>query len=66
MIEEPVAPLLHNILPEQPSAVNVAVSSSQMIGFEVFTIGADGTSPVLMITSFDLGLIPQIVSQVAE
>ena len=58
--------MLHKILPVQPSAVNVAVSASQMVNFVVLTIGGVGLSPVLIITSFDLGLIPQIVSQVAE
>jgi hypothetical protein len=65
-IVEPVEPLLHRILPEQPSAVNVADSLSQITGFEVFTVGGFGLSPILMITSVDLSLIPQIVSQVAE
>lgn len=66
IIVEPVEPLLQRILPAQPSAVNVAVCASQMIGEEVFTTGGFGLSPIVIITSFDLGLIPQIFSQVAE
>ena len=58
--------MLHRILPAQPSAVNVAVCASQMIGEEVFTTGGFGLSPIVMITSFDLGLTPQIFSHVAE
>ena len=65
-IVEPAEPLLQRTLPAQPSAVNVAVSLSQIKGFVVFTVGAFGFSPVLMITSTDLLLTPQIFSQVAE
>ncbi|CAH0998062.1 hypothetical protein EMA8858_04197 [Emticicia aquatica] len=58
--------MLQRTLPAQPAAVKVAVSASQMVVLEAVTVGGFGLSPILIMISFDLGLIPQIVSHLAE
>ena len=66
VIVEVVAPVLHAKLPEQPLAVNTALSPAQMPVLFELMLGADGVLPVLITISFDFGLTPHIVSHTAE
>ena len=62
----PVAPVLHVSVPVQPVAVKVAVSLPQMLVLLAVTVGAGGVEPVVMVTTFDTPLVPQLFRQTAE
>lgn len=51
--DEPVEPLLHFNVPEQPEAVSVADSVPQSSVLLALTIGEEGAVPFVMITAFD-------------
>ena len=62
----PVAFVLHLIVPEQPVALNVALSPlHKLVLFDEIT-GGDGFAPTPITISFDFGLTPQMVSQTTE
>ena len=62
-----VAPVLHVVVPEQPVAVNVAVSVPQRLVLSAATVGAGGLPPdVIVITVDALLLDPQSFLQIAE
>ena len=60
-----VAPVLHLILPEQPVALNVAVSPLHKLFLLVLITGAAGLLPVLMMTELLAPLSPQLLLQLA-
>ena len=62
----PVEPLLHDIVPLQPFAVKVAVSLLHRLVLLLTMAGAFGVVPVVMVTTFDAPLVPQLFIQVAE
>ena len=61
----PVALVLHFTVPEQPVAVNVAVSLLHKLDLLLDIIGAFGVLPVVIITAFDAPLVPQLLLHVA-
>jgi len=61
----PVEPLLHFTVPPQAVAVKVAFSSPHKLALSLVIIGALGVPPVVIITAFELPLVPQAVVQVA-
>ena len=62
-----VAPVLQVNVPLQPAAVNVTFSLPHTgAGVDGVTTGATGAVPFVIVTSFDLPLIPQAVVHVAK
>ena len=61
----PVAFVLQVTVPAQPVAVNVAVSLLHRLVLLVAIVGAFGVVPVVMVTTFDAPLVPQLLLQVA-
>ena len=62
----PVALVLHfTVPPVHPVAVNVAVSLLHKAGFDGLITGADGVAPVVIVTTFDAPLAPQLLLHVA-
>ena len=62
----PVEPLLQDTVPLHPFAVNVAVSLLHRLVLLLTMAGAFGVVPVVMVTTFDAPLVPQLFIQVAE
>ena len=66
MIEVPVEPLLHVIVPvAQPEADKVAVSLLHSVDLLDTITGAAGALPVPIVITFDAPLVPQLFTQVA-
>jgi hypothetical protein len=61
----PAAELLQVTVPEHPVAVNVAVSLLHRLVLFVAIVGAFGGVPVVIVTTFDIPLVPQLLLQVA-
>jgi hypothetical protein len=61
----PVDELLHDKLPAQPLAVKVAVSVPHKAVLLAVTVGAFGLLPVVIVTTFDTGLSPQLLLHTA-
>jgi hypothetical protein len=61
----PVTPLLHVIVPEQLDEVKIAVSVPQRLVLSALTVGDSGEPPLVITTTFDLPLTPQVFVQVA-
>jgi len=61
----PVALLLHVTVPVQPVAVRVAVSLPQTWVLLADIVGVVGATPVVIVTEFELPLVPQVEEQVA-
>jgi hypothetical protein len=62
----PVALVLHfTVPPVHPVAVNVAVSLLHKAVFDGLITGADGVVPVVIVTTFDAPLAPQLLLHVA-
>jgi hypothetical protein len=61
-----VAVVLHFTLPEQPVAVNVAVSALHRLFLFVLITGASGLLPVVIVITLLLALSPQSVIHNAE
>ena len=66
VILEPVALVFHLTVPLQPVAVNVAVSLLHRLVLLVAIVGAFGVVPVVIVTTFDTPLVPQLLLHVAE
>ena len=60
-----MTPVLHVIVPPQPAAVNIADSVGQTSDLSVVKFGAEGFPPEVIVTVFDLGLVPQEFLQIA-
>ena len=61
----PVAFVFHFTVPVQPVAVKVAVSLLHKLALSLATIGADGVVPVVMVTTLDAPLVPQVLLHMA-
>ena len=61
----PVAFVFHFTVPVQPDAVKVAVSLLHKLGLLLAIIGAVGAGIVVMVTTFDAPLVPQVFIHVA-
>ena len=56
----PVAPVLQVIVPEQFDAVNFAASVPHKLVLSATTVGAVGLPPVVIVSAFELPLVPQL------
>lgn len=66
MIDIPVEPLLHVIVPTaQPVADKVATSLLHKVDLLDTIAGAAGALPVPIVITFDAPLVPQLFTQVA-
>ena len=61
----PVALVLHLTVPEQPVAVNIAVSALHKLFLFVAITGAAGLLPVVITIGLLAPLSPQVLTQVA-
>ena len=61
----PVALVFHFTVPPQPLAVNVAVSLPHKLVLLLAMVGAPGEPPVVIAITFEVGLVPQVLTQTA-
>jgi hypothetical protein len=65
MMLVPLAPVFQVNVPLQPLAVKVAVSPAHRVGLLLVTIGAVGVVPVVIVTTFEVPLVPQLLIHTA-
>ena len=65
MILVPVAFVFHFTVPVQPVAVKVAVSLLHKLVLSGAMVGAVGVVPVVIVTTLDAPLVPQLLLHVA-
>ena len=65
VIVVPVALVLHFTVPPQPVAVKVAVSLPHKLVLSLAMVGAVGEPPVVIVITFEVGLVPQVLIHTA-